>query len=670
MASLKKLARKARAKFLAPVSEEMAALAKEIGNVREEIGAHAKEIGNLREEIGNLHKEIAHLRTLQSSSDLDELKDRVQRLEVLLTEHPGIHSRGLIKNSFPSPTVSIVMATWNRANVLRDAIGSVLEQTFADWELIIIDDGSTDGTAEVVAGFTKDSRIQYIQQPHAGVSKARNVALRRARGALIAYLDSDNLWYPGFLTAAVTAFASDPEMDCAYGGLISEVHGATGRILFQPFDREELIKENFIDLNTFVHRRSLTETCGNFDETLDRLVDWDLILRYTGQKPAVRLSSLAARYRVMDQQRITNGAIYGLNRFQIQRKWRKTPELPRPMRVLYVLWHYPQLSESYVESEILAMKRRGVHIEVWSECGVASPYEPSVPVHKETLEQAIAACKPDIIHIHWVQFAIAQGAKLLANGLPITVRAHGFEVSDDNIRQLLQLSSLRRAFFFPHQITSFPNEPRLTPMTCAFDTALFAPEPKKDRQLVIRTSAGLGSKDLNLFFDVAEKLPDHRFILAVVTSKDRESYIDVIKNMGKQRNSSVQIMVDVPRDQVAVLVKEAGIYLHTATPPDQPGGTPIGMPISIAEAMATGAHMLVRDLPPLNSYFGPAASVYKNADHAAELIEQTGAWPESKWKQAWTASVDYAFTHHADEEVLRPLYDEWYALFQSRQTVE
>jgi hypothetical protein len=648
MGFLKRLGRSVRAKFLDSVSKDIAALA---------------------DENGSLRGEIARLRALHTTSDLDVLKERVRQLELLLTEHPKTDSRGLTSIPFPSPAVSIILATWNRANVLADAIGSVREQSFTDWELIIIDDGSTDRTAEIVGGFANDARVHYVQQSHGGISQARNRGLRLAKGSLIAYLDSDNLWYPGFLSAAVTAFASDPEIDCAYGGLVSEAHDGTGngRILFRPFDRQELVKENFIDLNTFVHRRQLADIHGVFDETLDRLVDWDLILRYTEHKPARRLSTLAARYRIVDQCRITDDAALGVNRFRVRRKWNPIPALSRPMRVLYVLWHYPQLSESYIEAEILCMKRWGVHIEVWSECGVGSPYEPSVPVHRGSLEEAIAACKPDIIHVHWVQFAVGQGAKLQASGLPVTVRAHGFEVTDQGIRQMLELPSLRRAFFFPHQITSFPNEPRLKPMTCAFDTTLFGPEPKKDRHLVVRTSAGLASKDLQLFFEVAKRLPGHQFVLAVVTAKFKEQYIEELINMAKSMQSPAEIMVDVPRDKVAALVKQAGIYLHTATPPDNEGGTPIGMPISITEAMATGAHVLVRELPPLNSYFGSTASIYRDADHATKLIAETASWPESKWKKAWTSSVDYAFDHHADEAVLRPMFEEWCAIFEPRQ---
>jgi len=624
------------------------------------------DVTSFNKEIVVLRAEMERLRAERERTAASGLNGRLRQFEILLTEHSKTISGGPAPASFPSPVVSIVMPTWNRAKVISDAIGSVQAQLFTDWELIIVDDGSTDNTAEILAKFADDQRIRYVKQPHAGASQARNQGLRLAQGSLIAYLDSDNLWYPGFLAATVNAFVADPATDSVYGALITEAHGEDQRVLFKPFDRTELTRENFIDLNTFVHRRSLVDAYGTFDETLDRLIDWDLILRYTQHAPARRLPVLAARYRVLDGQRITGNAALGPNFFQVRRKLRKPPSLSKPLRVLYLLWHYPQLSETYIESEILCMKRWGVHIEAWSRCDVATRYEPSVPVHRGSVAEAIAACQPDILHVHWTNIAVEEGETLRASGLPFTVRGHGFEFNDQAIHQLLSLPGLRRAFVFPHQVAGFSGEPRLTPMASAFDTTLFRPEPNKDRRLVIRTGAALGSKDLELFFEVAKHLRDHRFVLAVVECLNQKPYLDKLVKTWKESNSPAEMMFNIPRDQLLPLVHRAGFYLHTMTPPDHPGGTPIGMPISIAEAMATGAHILVRNVAPLNSYFGGVGSVYNDAKHAAKLIAETQDWPETKWKQAWTRSVDYAFMKQADELVLQPLFDEWCAIRESR----
>jgi glycosyltransferase involved in cell wall biosynthesis len=164
----------------------------------------------------------------------------------------------------------------------------------------VVDDGSSDDTEDVVARFA-DPRIRYYKKDHAGHCAARNHALRLAKGALIAYLDSDDIWYPDFLASAAAAFAADPSIESAYGALVSEVHLPGGqRLSFAPFDREVLLNGNFIGMDSFIHRRELYERFGGFDESLRRLVDWDLILRYTQKTPARRLPVIAVRVRRMD----------------------------------------------------------------------------------------------------------------------------------------------------------------------------------------------------------------------------------------------------------------------------------------------------------------------------------------------------------------------------------
>jgi glycosyltransferase involved in cell wall biosynthesis len=99
--------------------------------------------------------------------------------------------------------VSIILPTFNRADVIRRAVDSVLAQTFADWELLVIDDGSTDHTADVIDGI--DSRVRLIRQKNAGVYAARNTGLTHARGRFITFLDSDDAWLPHYL-AITTGF--------------------------------------------------------------------------------------------------------------------------------------------------------------------------------------------------------------------------------------------------------------------------------------------------------------------------------------------------------------------------------------------------------------------------------------------------------------------------------
>ncbi len=176
------------------------------------------------------------------------------------------------------PLVSIVMPTWNRAQSISLAIDSVIAQKYENWELNVIDDGGDDNTSDVVESY-QDSRIKYIKIERNGVSGARNRGLWEAKGKFIAYLDSDNSWRTSYLEFMV-AFMETKNLDTAYCASQSEKDGHTYYRACE-FDWEALLQGNYIDLNVFMHRAALVESHGGFDETLKRMVDWDLILRYT-----------------------------------------------------------------------------------------------------------------------------------------------------------------------------------------------------------------------------------------------------------------------------------------------------------------------------------------------------------------------------------------------------
>ena len=111
------------------------------------------------------------------------------------------------------------MPVFNRPELLLTAVKSVLAQTFRNWELIIVDDGSTDDIAGALRPLLADPRIRLVRQQNRGECVARNNGVRLARGEIVAYLDSDNFWYPHFLAAAVEVFRADPDLDIAYGAI-------------------------------------------------------------------------------------------------------------------------------------------------------------------------------------------------------------------------------------------------------------------------------------------------------------------------------------------------------------------------------------------------------------------------------------------------------------------
>lgn len=187
---------------------------------------------------------------------------------------------------------SIIMPFHNRRHTIFDAIESVRSQTHQGFELIMIDDGSTDDAYLTVLENYKNEfqsgRFRLIRsETRIGVSAARNAGLNAARNAWIAYIDSDNQIKPYFLSTYATAIITYPKNYLFYSCFQLKSDGSVcGK---RPFDRNQLLIGNFIDLGTFVHSRARFKRLGGFDTNLKRLVDWDLLIRYTEDSSPIQI---------------------------------------------------------------------------------------------------------------------------------------------------------------------------------------------------------------------------------------------------------------------------------------------------------------------------------------------------------------------------------------------
>jgi glycosyltransferase involved in cell wall biosynthesis len=182
--------------------------------------------------------------------------------------------------------VSVIMPAFNVAPFIGAAIESVVAQTMRDWELLIVDDGSTDGTATIVEAFAlADPRVRLLRQENCGISVARNLALRDSTGKYLAILDSDDLWEPTYLAAQLAIFAKHPEVDIVTGNgwfLGGRLHGRPARpwpdSRPQPTLPGILADETSIFIMSIMRRR-VYDTIGGFDETLRTNEDYDFWLR-------------------------------------------------------------------------------------------------------------------------------------------------------------------------------------------------------------------------------------------------------------------------------------------------------------------------------------------------------------------------------------------------------
>jgi glycosyltransferase involved in cell wall biosynthesis len=220
-----------------------------------------------------------------------------------------------------TPTVSIVLPTFNRTEYLRAAVQSVFAQSFPDWELIVADDGSADETRGFLRGLT-DPRVRTLWLRHAGnPSVARNAALTEARGAYLAFLDSDDLWMESKLAVQLAAMRAHPERRWSYTA--AQRIDPDGQPVADavPFVAHEgdifhalLQITAYIALPTVVAERRLVVDAGGFDEAQRFGEDYDLWLRLAARSPVVAVDQRLARVRL-------HAANYSHDRFGFYEGW-------------------------------------------------------------------------------------------------------------------------------------------------------------------------------------------------------------------------------------------------------------------------------------------------------------------------------------------------------------
>lgn len=184
------------------------------------------------------------------------------------------------------PLVSVITPAYNVAPYLPDCIESVLKQSHGSLELLAVDDGSTDGTSDVIAGYAaKDARVRGFRGPNRGVSHARNVALRHARGKFFALIDGDDLWEPTFLAEQLRVFRREPDVAIVSGNAWN-MGGPLDATPVRPWPAEP-VRLTFLDMIEHVDavfimsvlRREVYETLGGFNEALFRSEDYEFWLR-------------------------------------------------------------------------------------------------------------------------------------------------------------------------------------------------------------------------------------------------------------------------------------------------------------------------------------------------------------------------------------------------------
>ena len=186
------------------------------------------------------------------------------------------------------PTVSVVIPAYNASRYIAESVSSVLAQTFSDFELIVVNDGSTDTNELEQALAPYRDRLHYIKQENRGVSNARNAALKIARGRFYAQLDADDAWKPEYLQTQLEFLEQNPSIDLVYPNAEVFTEGSDSHLEFMDLcpsngeaTFENLVRQKCLVMTSVTARMEAIRNTGLFDESLSTTEDFDFWLRFT-----------------------------------------------------------------------------------------------------------------------------------------------------------------------------------------------------------------------------------------------------------------------------------------------------------------------------------------------------------------------------------------------------
>ncbi len=222
------------------------------------------------------------------------------------------------------PKVSVIIPTHNSSNYICDAIDSVLQQCYKDYEIIVVDDGSTDNTKEALRQYGQ--KIKYIYQENKGVSAARNTGIKEANGKYIALLDADDTWVPNKLSRQIEILENNKEigLTCSLMDTMSEQGVSLNKIkpkkpLARTFEKALIFGSP--PPSTFVIRREYLDAVGLFGEEIDIFEDLDLFLKISKKYSIAPMNEVLGRYRIHSSNITRNDERVYRNQIIIAKKW-------------------------------------------------------------------------------------------------------------------------------------------------------------------------------------------------------------------------------------------------------------------------------------------------------------------------------------------------------------
>jgi glycosyltransferase involved in cell wall biosynthesis len=226
------------------------------------------------------------------------------------------------------PEVSVIVPAHNAERTLESTLHSILVQTFTDYEVLVVDDGSTDGTARIAAD--TGAPVVCLRQQHGGVSTARNHGLAHAKGRYVAFLDADDLWEPEKLQRQLALMTAHPEIGACFTGYlrVDDAVNVIGRAHardYTDFCAALLLGSMVVQLtSTALLRKSVTDDVAGFDPAFSQCADWDYALRLSTRTRFAQLDVPLARYRQSSTSMSSNIALLESDTFAVLNKFFST----------------------------------------------------------------------------------------------------------------------------------------------------------------------------------------------------------------------------------------------------------------------------------------------------------------------------------------------------------